>query len=284
VSVFTMGGDPQPTRAEAMSRPGSQTRIFISYSRKDAAFADRVWDALKERGFLAAIDHDEIFSLEKWWDRLKTLMMQADTVVFVVSPNSIASKVALNEVEFAASMNKRFAPIIWRRVAEDSMVPDKIREYNFIFFDDESQFASSMDRLVEALNTDIDWLRLHTEYGQAARKWSNEKRPRGLLLRSPSLERAEKWVNSRPSLAPPPTAEAYEQSDASTPDDSRLITPETTPPSIPTNSPTAPPLALQLLSAKQGRPPKSPAESRQPLPSLCGPVRPRLPPRVPHWL
>src|ERR1700681_1305642 len=30
------------------------------------------------------------------------------------------------------------------------------------------------------------------------------------------------------------------QSDASTPDDSRLITPETTPPSIPTNSKTAP--------------------------------------------
>ncbi|MDR3464403.1 MAG: hypothetical protein P4M07_00525, partial [Xanthobacteraceae bacterium] len=30
------------------------------------------------------------------------------------------------------------------------------------------------------------------------------------------------------------------QSDASTPDDSRLITPETTPPSIPTNSATAP--------------------------------------------
>ena len=71
-----------------------QTKVFISYSRKDAAFADRVWDALKERGFLAAIDHDEIFSLEKWWDRLKTLMLQADTVVFVVSPNSIASKVA----------------------------------------------------------------------------------------------------------------------------------------------------------------------------------------------
>jgi hypothetical protein len=197
-------------RAEAMSRPGGQTKVFISYSRKDAAFADRVWDALKERGFLAAIDHDEIFSLEKWWDRLKTLMLQADTVVFVVSPNSIASKVALNEVEFASSMNKRFAPIIWRRVEEDSKVPEKIREYNFIFFDDESQFPSSMDRLVEALNTDIDWLRLHTEYGQAARKWSNEKRPRGLLLRSPSLERAEKWVKSRPSLAPPPTAETHE--------------------------------------------------------------------------
>ena len=41
-------------------------------------------------------------------------------------------------------------------------------------------------------------------------KWSNEKRPRGLLLRSPSLERAEKWVKSRPSLAPPPTAETHE--------------------------------------------------------------------------
>ena len=41
------------------------------------------------------------------------------------------------------------------------------------------------------------------------------------------------------------------QSDASTPDDSRLNTPETTPPSIPTNSATAPPLACDLDLTKR---------------------------------
>lgn len=205
-----MGEEPKLTPSEAMSRAGGQTKVFICYSRKDAAFADRVWAALNQGGFVADIDHDEIFALEKWWDRLKTLIMQADTIVFVVSPNSVISKVARNEVEFAASMNKRFAPIVWRRVEEDSEVPEILQQYNFIFFDDESQFESSMDRLVVALNTDIDWLRLHTEYSQAARKWSHEKRPRGLLLRSPSLERAEKWIESRPPLAPLPTEETHE--------------------------------------------------------------------------
>src|ERR1035437_7475374 len=40
------------------------------------------------------------------------------------------------------------------------------------------------------------------------------------------------------------------QSDASTPDDSRLITPETTPPSIPTNSATAPRRVVRLHNNK----------------------------------
>ena len=34
----------------------SKTRVFISYSRKDMAFADRLEAALKERGFDVFID------------------------------------------------------------------------------------------------------------------------------------------------------------------------------------------------------------------------------------
>src|SRR5450759_2284739 len=44
------------------------------------------------------------------------------------------------------------------------------------------------------------------------------------------------------------------QSDASTPDDSRLITPETTPPSIPTNSATAPASGSSVPDQSMGDP------------------------------
>ena len=35
-----------------------------------------------------------------------------------------------------------------------------------------AQFDASVDRLAEALQTDIGWIRQHTEYGEAARQWS----------------------------------------------------------------------------------------------------------------
>jgi hypothetical protein len=67
-----------------------------------------------------------------------------------------------------------------------------------IFFDDEAQFEASADRLAEALDTDISWIRQHTEFGEAARRWPSVKGPPGLLLRSPVLEQAERWIASRP--------------------------------------------------------------------------------------
>jgi hypothetical protein len=50
--------------------------------------------ALKARGFEALIDRTEIYAFEEWWQRIETLIGRADTVVFVLSPDSVASDVA----------------------------------------------------------------------------------------------------------------------------------------------------------------------------------------------
>jgi tetratricopeptide (TPR) repeat protein len=183
-----------------------KARIFISYSRKDMAFANRLEAALKVRGFEPLIDRTEIYAFEDWWKRIETLIGQADTVVFVLSPDAVTSAVALKEVAHAATLNKRFAPIVCRRV-EDSATPEALRRLNFIFFDDPNRFEASADRLAEALQTDIGWIRQHTEFSEAARHWSAAGRPGGLLLRSPALEEAERWIASRPRAAPEPTAQ-----------------------------------------------------------------------------
>jgi formylglycine-generating enzyme required for sulfatase activity len=184
----------------------TKTRVFISYSRKDMTFADRLEAALKARGVEVLIDRQEIYAFEDWWKRIQALIGQSDTVVFVLSPDAVESKVALREIAYAASLDKRFAPIVCRRV-ENAAVPDALRRLNFIFFDDREQFEASADRLTEALQTDIGWIRQHTQYGEEERRWSAAARPSGLLLRSPTLEVAEHWVISRPREAPEPSTE-----------------------------------------------------------------------------
>jgi hypothetical protein len=44
-----------------------KAKVFISYSRKDLAFADRLETALKSHGFEVLIDRAEIYALEDWW-------------------------------------------------------------------------------------------------------------------------------------------------------------------------------------------------------------------------
>src|SRR5262252_8339604 len=104
----------QPTKA----------RVFISYSRKDMVFADRLDASLKARGFEPLIDRTDIYAFEEWWKRIEVLIARADTIVFVLSPDAVRpGTVALKEVDFAASLNKRLAPIVFRAV-EDKSVPE----------------------------------------------------------------------------------------------------------------------------------------------------------------
>jgi hypothetical protein len=126
--------------------------------------------------------------------------------VFVLSPDAVASDVALKEVAHADSLNKRFAPIVFHRV-DDNTTPEPLRRLNFIYFDDPAHFDDSAHKLAEALRTDIGWIRQHTGFGETARRWSATGRPGGLLLRSPALEEAERWIASRPRGAPLPTEE-----------------------------------------------------------------------------
>src|ERR1700730_1196721 len=190
------------TEAAVEQRDQPRAKVFISYSRKDMAFADRLDAALKARGFEPLIDRTDIYAFEEWWKRVEALIGRADTVVFVLSPDAVRPEsIARKEVAFAASLNKRFAPIVFRPV-EDKLVPEQLAKLNFIFFDDDGQFEQSADKLAEALNTDIGWVRQHHDFGEQARRWAHAKGTSGLLLHSPTLEVAEYWIVSRPHGAP----------------------------------------------------------------------------------
>src|SRR5271165_3678614 len=93
-----------------------KAKIFISYSRKDMSFADRLEAGLKVRGFSTLIDRTEIYALEDWWKRIEALIVQADTIVFLLSPDWVTSSTCQKEINFAASLNKRLAPVVFRRV------------------------------------------------------------------------------------------------------------------------------------------------------------------------
>ena len=181
-------------------------KVFISYSRKDLAFADRLGAELKASGFEPLIDRSDIYVFEDWWKRIQELIANADTIVFVISPDSVASDICQKEVAYAAELNKRIAPVLVRST-QDKAIPEGLARLNFLFFTEPGQFDTSLAQLTQALATDIGWIRRHTELGEQARRWQASRRRSGLLLRSPVLEEAEQWIASRPGNAPAPTEE-----------------------------------------------------------------------------
>src|ERR1700732_3828886 len=60
--------------AEQAAKAEPKARVFISYSRKDMAFADRLEAGLKARAFEPPIDRTEIYAFEDWWQRIQALI------------------------------------------------------------------------------------------------------------------------------------------------------------------------------------------------------------------
>jgi TPR repeat protein len=205
---------PRDVAPQQASRPDSpdrgKLRVFISYSRDDLYFANQLDAALKAYGFECFIDREGISGGEEWKQRLGNLIRDADTVVFVLSPTSARSEICAWEVGEAARLGKRIVPVNCRPL-EGAIPPPRLRDLNYIFFYADpkvldSGFGTGLLSLVEALNTDFDWLREHTRYLQRATEWDSRGRPPNRLLSGDDIAEAKAWVARRPKNAPEPTA------------------------------------------------------------------------------
>jgi len=76
--------------SEGTSEP-SRLKVFISYSRKDEDFSHERLAGLELVGFQPYLDKHDIAAGEDWQARLGRLVEEADTVVCVISPYSVAS-------------------------------------------------------------------------------------------------------------------------------------------------------------------------------------------------
>lgn len=120
--------------ASTRDKDGPRTHdVFISYSRKDQDFVRRLSAELGTRGREAWIDWEGIRPTEEFMQAIFSAIEGADTFVFILTPDSIASKACGLEVAHAAAHNKRMVPIVARDVITES-VPDALAKLNWIFW------------------------------------------------------------------------------------------------------------------------------------------------------
>src|ERR1700680_59645 len=144
---------------------GNRAKVFVSYSRKDADFGRMLVGALAERGFDAFLDKTDIAPGEPWKERLAALIATADTVVFAVSPDSVASTIWRWELEESARLGKRVIPVVARRIA-DADAPPALGRLNWVFLAEGDARERALGTLTTALQTDLPWVREHTRLGE----------------------------------------------------------------------------------------------------------------------
>jgi tetratricopeptide (TPR) repeat protein len=206
--------DRTPNSFDGDQRSGG-SRIFLSYSRKDGSFANRLASELLSRGYAPDFDQSPfdplniesgISAQDEWWQRLQQMIEAADMMVFVVSPDSAVSKVCDEEIAHARNLGKRIIPVLCRPI-DFAEAPPRLAALNvkisFVEKGDDA-FSSALDQLCAELDVDVGWHRENRRLVQLAAKWDTEDRSSDRLMNSADIAACERMSKTRPHNADPP--------------------------------------------------------------------------------
>src|SRR5919112_1349158 len=166
--------------------------VFISYAREDQEFVRKLQDALEEHKRNTWVDWKDIPLTAKWKEEVFSAIDQADSYAAVISPDFIVSKPCQEELGHASHDNKRMVPL-WHRDVPDEEVPPDLAAHQYVYLREKDDFEDSFERLLEALDTDLEWVRFHTRLLSGAKEWHKGGRDSSFLLRGKTLEDAERW-------------------------------------------------------------------------------------------
>src|ERR1044071_1278389 len=132
--------------------------LFISYSRKDKEIARKLTEAFQTQELDFWIDWEGIEPTEDWWRAIQKGIEEADNFLFLISPDSVISKVCQHEIDHAARNGKRLIPVVVRDVRAEE-APVELRPLNWIFLREGDNFQIAFERLLKAIRTDYAWVR-----------------------------------------------------------------------------------------------------------------------------
>jgi hypothetical protein len=145
--------------------------VFLSYAREDQLFVRRLHDALATAGRDPAWDQDHAvvpFSAP-YQSEIDTAIAGSEKFIFVISPDSLDSSPCAAELADAVQSNKHIIPLLRRQARDRQPIAEAVAQRNWIFFDDDARFEASFEELIQTLDTDLDWVKVHSRPGVPAR-------------------------------------------------------------------------------------------------------------------
>ncbi|MFM9885782.1 MAG: toll/interleukin-1 receptor domain-containing protein, partial [Burkholderiales bacterium] len=179
---------------------------FISYSRKDQAVVRRISGALHARGRDPWVDLEDILPTAEWIREIHAGIDAAPAVIIVISPDSVASSMCAQEIDYALAQNKRTIPLVVREVDPERVIPS-LRKLNWIHLLTDGALEETVERIIAAIDTDLEWVRAHTRLLVRAGEWDGSGQDSSHLLRGSDLQEYEQWlVKIGSAQSPRPTA------------------------------------------------------------------------------
>ena len=105
----------------AKANAKGKTSVFISYAREDAEFVHALIKGLEEQG-VESVGDWLLTPGQEYERRLREMSLKSHALIFVISPNSIASEACRNELALAVESKKQILPVSRRDHGEDNLL------------------------------------------------------------------------------------------------------------------------------------------------------------------
>lgn len=176
------------------NKPAGKTSVFISYAHEEKEFVRKFHDSLIKSDLEVWVDWEDIPPAADWRDEVKRAIQGADAFLFLISPGSIASKVCGEELDWAAANNKKLIPVVIAPLESGAVKDKRLRVPNWIYMRPTDVYDDAFRSLIEAVNTDLEWVRQHTRILTRALEWDSKKRNSSYLLYGSDIEDGERWL------------------------------------------------------------------------------------------
>jgi tetratricopeptide (TPR) repeat protein len=242
----------EATRINSKAFYDRRVDLFISYSRKNQDFARKLVSSLEGQGFGCWFDQHDLPPAADFWEKITEGIDDCDTFIFIMSPQSLASPICMMEVAYALKHNKRIIAIICEKINPkqayfEDYLPDllvlQIRDsfdsrdfqeivthnrvelgfLNWIFCENLEAYETAFAKLLEAINTDLDYVRQHTLLSRRVAEWERNLKNRSYLMRGEPLRTWQAWIQNNVDKSPSVTSAQIEYITASVANERRVM-------------------------------------------------------------
>lgn len=131
-------------------------RIFISYTQQNERYAQRIASDLKDAGLRIRFDGEKLKGGDAWWQSIVRGITNADYFLFGLSPASIRSETARNELLTARQQGKPIFTLMlddyeWESHKDDFPEVSWLSKLHIIDFTQPEKYSSSLQELIQSL-------------------------------------------------------------------------------------------------------------------------------------
>jgi len=209
---------------------GLVTDVFICYAPPDLAIMNQIKRTLMRHSFTVWTNPTRGDTGIESQDEIHKAIEETTTVVFLQSPESLATETCQHELQYAAQLNKRIISLRLEPTSTGEFPVERARVQFLDLIDTEKQSAGSVylkatAQLIEKLHHEQTYYDQHKLLLVKALRWQRQHNNTTVLLRGHALQKAESWLETarthkhHPAL---PVHEAFIQESASQPVDISL--------------------------------------------------------------